>query len=69
MRFGSVKTVENRTAPYPHRSKVLHFKDPRLGRGSVRCGAVPCGTSVKQSYGAVRCGFVESKIIRCGAVR
>ena len=58
----------------PHREKRLLYGLPPYS--TVRCGAffvfydaVRCGFFFLESYGAVRCGFVRGKIVRCGAVR
>ena len=66
----------------PYRKKRLLYGLPpnstvRFGAGcrldvfylTVRCGAVPCVFFCQASYGAVPCGFVEGKIVRCGAMR
>ena len=81
--YGTEKKMKKRKASCLHRSKVLDSKDhkawPRLHffkAQNVRFGADfifqnRCGADFdfKESYSAVRCGFVKGNIIRYGTVR
>lgn len=77
VRCGSIKTGQNGTAPYAHRRNYLSSNAERPRHGFCSCdnrsllfdaeclglngGGV---ASVRESYGAVRCGCVKGKIIR-----
>lgn len=77
MRCGSGKTVKNRTATHPHRSKVLGFKDPKAQLRFLFCELqmVRFGVDFTFCNHTVRCGavrrgfcFAENPTVRFGAV-
>ena len=66
VRCGSVKISKKRTAPYPHRGKLLDFEDPRLtvlfgadflgfGNPTLQC----CAVRLVKANHTVRCGSVN----------